>query len=266
VRELRTAELSFFHGTAGVEGPPGPLLQCRTALPAADQGGAGEAGYGADPVVARLLPHGTLKAGEAAGILLRPRAPGLLRAMRALPPAGLLVYLPPVLQVGLHWLARQPRAAGVSPAQRRALSSVASGWLLALPKLQSALAARPAIRPRDPALADRLRGLLARSYWLGIGLDDLAAQLGVGRCALNRGLRAATGLSVARYRTELRLRQAAAGLLDDPRPCADWARRVGYRSAAQFSLDFSRLYGVPPSRLIGLVDALVGTTLAPLRM
>lgn len=213
----------------------------------------------ADLVFAGLdAPAASAPATKAHWLILQPQAPALREALMLAAVAHAAVYLPPALQLGLAWLARQQRGvAGLCGGGPAALGEQLAGWVLALRRLPTCV---PRARRGDPhaALLARAREAVQGSLASPASLDDMAAAAGLGRSQLNRTLRRGCGLSAGRYRSELRLRRAAMRVLIDGQRCAEAAREVGYRSNSQFSGEFARLYGVRPSRLVGLVEALLG--------
>lgn len=253
--ELRTAQLSFrLAGTPGGDGRRGPLLVFRSGL----VGAAANAGLRSDPVFAGLQADMPADWHGPPPLLVCPRDPVLSADLARLVGRVDAVYLPPPLHLGLHWLQREMATRGSLPqAHLLGLSSRLAGWLRALPRMQRTAGSRP----DDDALGQlglRLQAELQTHFAEKLTLDALAGRLGTGRAQLTRALRRLNGFSVARYRTELRLRHAAAALLDGAPHCTAVARQVGYASPGRFSGDFARLYGAPPSRLAALLEAAIG--------
>jgi AraC-like DNA-binding protein len=257
VWQLRTAELAFCLGGERIdEAPSGPLLVCPTGGHCEVVGAAA-----IDPVFVGLRASGQAPAAPASDavrpLLLWPREPALVLALAGLAARVEAVYLPPPLHLGLHWLAREMALRGTLPqAHLLGLAARLAGWLRALPRMQ-----RAARGGADDALGElgrRLQRELLRGFADKLTLDELGERLGSGRAQLTRAMRRLNGFSVARYRTELRLRHAAVRLLDGAAPCAAVAREVGYASPGRFSQDFGRLYGAPPSRLAAALEASIG--------
>lgn len=216
-------------------------------------------GAQADLVFAALDGTQDMAAEEHDGwLLLQPRAAALRDALNLASVAHAAVYLPPPIQLGLAWFARQQRHALRVDAQTCArLDDQIAGWLLALRRLPNSV---PRCRHGDPQgeLLGRARAAVLASLEDGGGIDSIAERAALTRGQLNRVLRRGCGLSPGRYRSEQRLRRAALLILIDGLRCAEAAAQVGYRSGSQFSAEFARLYGVRPSRLVGLVEALLG--------
>jgi transcriptional regulator GlxA family with amidase domain len=79
-----------------------------------------------------------------------------------------------------------------------------------------------------------------RSEWL-------AEEAGMSPAAFHRHFRTATAMSPLQYQKSLRL-QEARRLIVAGRDVAAAAYAVGYESASQFSREYTRLFGLPPSR------------------
>ncbi|MFI5729046.1 AraC family transcriptional regulator N-terminal domain-containing protein [Kribbella sp. NPDC051587] len=78
-------------------------------------------------------------------------------------------------------------------------------------------------------------------------VDELAAGVGAGVSTLNRHFRAVTRLSPLQYQKALRLQRARLALLSTRTEIARIGHDVGYQSLSQFSREYRRMFGVPPS-------------------
>lgn len=78
-------------------------------------------------------------------------------------------------------------------------------------------------------------------------IDELAAGVGAGVSTLNRHFRAVTQLSPLQYQKALRLQRARLALLSTRTEIARIGHEVGYQSLSQFSREYRRMFGVPPS-------------------
>ncbi|WP_260927529.1 AraC family transcriptional regulator [Novosphingobium sp. 9] len=78
-------------------------------------------------------------------------------------------------------------------------------------------------------------------------IETLAEIAGMSVPTFHRHFKAATGLSPLQYQKTLRL-QAARQLLSNSHDAARAAFAVGYESASQFSREYARQFGAPPSR------------------
>jgi AraC-like DNA-binding protein len=81
----------------------------------------------------------------------------------------------------------------------------------------------------------------------------------MGVSTLRRHFRELTTMSPLQYQKQLRQHEARRLLLTDEAEAATVAIRVGYESVTQFSREYRRLFGAPPTRDIkGLRDERVG--------
>ncbi|PZR55002.1 AraC family transcriptional regulator [Xylanimonas oleitrophica] len=78
-------------------------------------------------------------------------------------------------------------------------------------------------------------------------IEDLARLARMSPSAFHRSFRAITALSPVQYQKRLRLQEARVRLLADPSDIAGAAYAVGYESASQFSREYRRQFGAPPS-------------------
>lgn len=89
--------------------------------------------------------------------------------------------------------------------------------------------------------------LIQQNFDQPLRSEDLAAQVGLSVATLNRHFRAVTSLSPLQYQKTLRLQQARLALLATPNEVARIGHEVGYGSLSQFSREYSRMFGAPPS-------------------
>jgi transcriptional regulator GlxA family with amidase domain len=66
--------------------------------------------------------------------------------------------------------------------------------------------------------------------------------------SFHRHFRAVTSMSPIQYQKQMRLHEARTRLLANPGDVAGVGFAVGYDSPSQFSRDYRRMFGVPPSR------------------
>jgi AraC-like DNA-binding protein len=79
-------------------------------------------------------------------------------------------------------------------------------------------------------------------------VEDLARECGMSVSAFHRGFQAVTALSPIQFRKRIRLQEARLRLATaGPGDIAQAGFAVGYESPSQFSRDYRRLFGVPPS-------------------
>jgi AraC-like DNA-binding protein len=79
--------------------------------------------------------------------------------------------------------------------------------------------------------------------------------------SFHRHFRAVTSMSPIQYQKQMRLHEARTRLLADPGDVAGVGFAVGYDSPSQFSRDYRRMFGVPPSRdAVALREAAAAST------
>ena len=91
---------------------------------------------------------------------------------------------------------------------------------------------------------DWIRSHYAEPFHVG----RLAELAGMSPSSFHRHFRAVTAMSPLQYQKQIRLQEARRRLLARPDGAARVAFAVGYESASQFSREYSRLFGLPPSQ------------------
>lgn len=81
-----------------------------------------------------------------------------------------------------------------------------------------------------------------------INIDDLARRAGMSQSGFYAHFKAVTGLSPLQYRNRLRLVKARKLMITKGYDAAQAGFEVGYQEPAQFSREYSRLFGLPPKR------------------
>ncbi|MFF0223987.1 AraC family transcriptional regulator N-terminal domain-containing protein [Streptomyces sp. NPDC004629] len=79
-------------------------------------------------------------------------------------------------------------------------------------------------------------------------VDDVANLIGMSTSAFYRNFQAVTGMSPIQFQKKIRLHEARLLLMAHPKDIAHIGYRVGYDSASQFSREYRRLFGAPPSQ------------------
>ena len=79
-------------------------------------------------------------------------------------------------------------------------------------------------------------------------IDDLAAKVRMSSSTFHHHFRSMTALSPLQFQKQLRLREARRLMLIEHLDAATAAFQVGYESPSQFSREYNRLFGAPPSR------------------
>ena len=104
---------------------------------------------------------------------------------------------------------------------------------------------------REREEAEAVRGVLSRRPGARHRLDDLASRFGSTPFRLCRTFRAATGTTIHRYLTAVRLHRAIDRLADGCRDLADLAFDLGFSSHSHFTATFRRRLGVTPEDVRG---------------
>jgi AraC-like DNA-binding protein len=79
-------------------------------------------------------------------------------------------------------------------------------------------------------------------------IDDLAREINLSVSALHHRFKAVTSMSPLQYQKQLRLQEARRLMLNEGLEACAAGYRVGYESPSQFSREYSRQFGAPPSR------------------
>ncbi|WP_433368900.1 AraC family transcriptional regulator N-terminal domain-containing protein [Streptosporangium sp. CA-115845] len=79
-------------------------------------------------------------------------------------------------------------------------------------------------------------------------VEDVAKLAGMSVSTFYRNFQAVTGMSPIQFQKQIRLQQARLLLSAAPGDIATVSRRVGYDSPSQFSREYRRRFGAPPSR------------------
>ena len=89
---------------------------------------------------------------------------------------------------------------------------------------------------------------LKENYAKSFKVDDLAALSGMSTSSLHHHFRAMTAMSPLQFQKRLRLNEARQRMLMEQKDATTAAFEVGYESPSQFSREYSRLFGAPPSK------------------
>jgi AraC-like DNA-binding protein len=108
---------------------------------------------------------------------------------------------------------------------------------------------------RQIGLADsRLAHLTRAIRWIRghynetLRVEELAALATMSVSSFHRQFRAVTSMTPIQFQKEIRLHEARARLLSEPGDVTGVGFAVGYDSPSQFSREYRRMFGVPPSR------------------
>jgi AraC-like DNA-binding protein len=89
---------------------------------------------------------------------------------------------------------------------------------------------------------------LKAHYAKPLRIEALAKEAHMSASSLHHHFRALTSMSPLQYQKQLRLQEARRLLIAEGLEVARAGHAVGYESPSQFSREYSRLYGAPPSR------------------
>lgn len=88
---------------------------------------------------------------------------------------------------------------------------------------------------------------LKRDYAKPLRIEDLAGVAGMSVSSFHQHFKKVTALSPLQYQKQLRLQEARRLLLGEMDGAGDVGFRVGYESASQFSREYARFFGLPPT-------------------
>jgi AraC-like DNA-binding protein len=94
----------------------------------------------------------------------------------------------------------------------------------------------------------RAVGWIREHYRESFRVDDVARLAGMSASAFYRHFQAVTAMSPIQFQKQIRLQEARLLLAAHPGDVTGVGYRVGYDSPSQFSREYRRLFGVPPSR------------------
>ncbi len=86
-------------------------------------------------------------------------------------------------------------------------------------------------------------------------IEDLAERVGMSVSSLHHHFKAVTTMTPMQYQKQLRLHEARRLMLMERLDNGAAGYTVGYQSPSQFSREYSRLYGLSPSRDIAGLGA-----------
>lgn len=89
---------------------------------------------------------------------------------------------------------------------------------------------------------------IRRDFAEPIRVESLAHKAAMSVSAFHRHFKAVTNLSPLQYQKRVRLLQARTLMVASAKSVTAAAFEVGYQSATQFSRDYARVFGLPPSR------------------
>ena len=81
-----------------------------------------------------------------------------------------------------------------------------------------------------------------------VKMEELASKAGLSLSAFHNHFRAMTAMSPLQYQKRMRLNEARRLMLTEHFDASRAAFKVGYESPSQFSREYSRQFGAPPTR------------------
>lgn len=119
-------------------------------------------------------------------------------------------------------------------------------WLLCGP--QGALLRRLGAPDSHVQRIARAIALMRSEFASSLGIDRLATLAGMSASSFHAHFKTVTSVTPLQYQKQLRLLQARRLIATHAANASQAAYQVGYESASQFSREYTRMFGAPPSR------------------
>jgi AraC-like DNA-binding protein len=103
---------------------------------------------------------------------------------------------------------------------------------------------------------------LKQNYTAPFRIETIAREARLSPSALHHSFKSVTAMSPLQYQKQLRLQEARRLMLGQAMDAATAGHHVGYESPSQFSREYSRLFGAPPSRDIARLKESVRVVVA----
>jgi AraC-like DNA-binding protein len=103
---------------------------------------------------------------------------------------------------------------------------------------------------------------LKQNYAAPFRIETVAREARLSPSALHHSFKSVTAMSPLQYQKQLRLQEARRLMLGQAMDAATASHHVGYESPSQFSREYSRLFGAPPSRDIARLKESVRVVVA----
>lgn len=97
---------------------------------------------------------------------------------------------------------------------------------------------------------------LNNNYAQPLHIDELASYVNLSNSTLHHRFKAVTAMSPLQYQKQLRLQHARRLMISEGLDVSTAGFKVGYESLSQFSREYSRMFGAPPSRDIAKLRSL----------
>jgi AraC-like DNA-binding protein len=174
----------------------------------------------------KAFPHGLPKPAEARAVILSQSDPDILRA-------------------GIRLMEMQAR-----PGDAALLAPLAVDEII-LRLLRSPIGAQVAqmgFAPSGMGSIAKAVAWLCDNFAQPIKVEELAELSGMSLSSFHHHFKAVTSMSPVQYQKELRLQEARRLMLAQMMDAGMAGQQVGYLSLSQFSREYGRLFGNPPSR------------------
>ncbi len=96
---------------------------------------------------------------------------------------------------------------------------------------------------------------IKNNYTTNFQIREAAGHVGMSPTSLHRHFKAVTGMSPIQYQKQMRLLEARRLLILDQVTVTTIAFEVGYESSSQFTREYSRFFGMPPSKDLKRIKA-----------
>jgi len=103
---------------------------------------------------------------------------------------------------------------------------------------------------------------LKQNYAAPFRIETVAREARLSPSALHHSFKSVTAMSPLQYQKQIRLQEARRLMLGQAMDAATASHHVGYESPSQFSREYSRLFGAPPSRDIARLKESVRVVVA----
>lgn len=97
---------------------------------------------------------------------------------------------------------------------------------------------------------------IRQHYQKSLPVEQLADVAGMSQSAFHRHFKSITDLSPLQYQKQMRLLEARRLLLESQQGAANISYQVGYESPSQFSREYARFFGLPPTQDIARLKEL----------
>jgi AraC-like DNA-binding protein len=104
-----------------------------------------------------------------------------------------------------------------------------------------------AIPSEKPSIAELTKRFIHENFSSKIGIKEMCEEIGCSKSTLITSFKKSYGITVNRYLTDVRLKEAVRMLVGGERNIGEIAIATGFSDQSYFSKVFSAKYGMPPS-------------------